>query len=104
MDWMQILREFGVPTLYAVIMLIYFFREQNFLQRDVKEKITSIQAQLGKTEFTLNNIASDVDVIASTCQTLTDQGSAQAEKLRDLFTYFITRKGGSNGNDNNGTK
>lgn len=104
MDWMQILREFGVPTLYAVIMLIYFFREQNFIQKEVKDKITDMQAQMKKNDVIICNIASDVDVIASTCQTLTDQGSAQAEKLRDLFTYFITRKGGSNGNDNNGTK
>jgi len=104
MDWIQILREFGVPTLYAIIMLAYFFREQSFLQREARQKLDEIQTQQEKNEITLDNIASDVDVIASSCRSINDQGSAQAEKLRDMFTYFINRRGGNNGDDVTGKR
>ena len=43
MDWIQLLREFGVPTLYAVVMLAYFFRVQDFLRKETLTQITEIK-------------------------------------------------------------
>lgn len=57
MDWMQILREFGIPTLYAVVLLIYFIKTQDFLRKDLKSDIEKIGDGMVKiaTELSITN-------------------------------------------------
>jgi hypothetical protein len=96
MDWMQILREFGVPTLYAVMMLVYFFREQNFLKADVQQKITDMQAQLSLIDQKYDQIVEcieahndDVKSLGSITQEQIEVLNNISERIRDIFTYFI---------------
>lgn len=96
MDWMVILREFGVPTLYAVIMLVYFFREQNFLKADVRDEIADIKAQLKLIKQQYDQIVEcidahndDVKSLGSITQEQIEVLNNISERIRDIFTYFI---------------
>jgi hypothetical protein len=96
MDWMQILERFGVPTFYAVIMLVYFFREQNFLKADVRDEIADIKAQLKLIKQQYDQIVEcidahndDVKSLGSITQEQIEVLNNISERIRDIFTYFI---------------
>ena len=104
------LREFGATTTVLFIILLaglagmwYFIWRYGKKLDDINDKLSAYKTELELMKLIVTNAAKDIDIVANTCKTLTDQGCAQAEKLRDMFTYFINQKGRENG-DRNGTK
>jgi len=60
-DWFTWVKELGVPVLYAVAMLWYFFRTQDFMKTEIQSQLDVIKAKI----VLLNNIDQKAEQIKS---------------------------------------
>ena len=105
MDWMAILREFGVPTLYAVILLVYFLKLQDALRCEVQEALAKLQETVGGLSAKCDQILTalegaddDHKAIGTVTQEQVEVLNTISERIRDIFSYFINllKRGGDN--------